>query len=294
MAQSVFQELKNQLFRTGNSLNQLIGANLVVFLVVNLLAVLFALFDLRSGWYADIARWGMVPAYLPTLLVRPWTLISYMFLHTGFFHILFNMLWLYWIGRIFQEYLGNKKLVSTYFLGGLSGALVYVAAFNIFPLFDSMVPNAYALGASASVLAIVVGTATLLPNYTIRLLLFGDVPLKYLALVMIGLDLLQISGSNAGGHFAHLGGAAFGFVYIKQLQGGRDLAKGFNRLADWLVTRFSRRKPKLTVSHRTTTPPRSGRVPQEVIDALLDKVSRKGYDSLSEEEKTLLLRASKQ
>lgn len=303
MAKSIFQELKDQMLTTGNSLNRLIGVNLLVFLVINLLAVILALFQLKAGWYADISRWLMVPASPLTLLTRPWTLFSYMFLHTGFFHILFNMLWLYWIGRIFQEYLGNKKLVSTYILGGLAGAFIYILAFNIFPLFRGIMANSFALGASASVLAVVVGTATLLPNYTIRLFLFGDVALKYLALVMVVLDLLQVSGSNAGGHFAHLGGAAFGFIYIKQLQAGRDLAKGFNRLVDWLVTFFSPRKSKLSVSYRAnpkTAPRKAGtaplvdRVPQDVVDKLLDKIAKQGYDSLSREEKDILLKASKQ
>lgn len=296
MSRSIFQELKDQLFTTNNSLNRLIGINLLVFLVINLLAVILALFQLKAGWYSEIARWLMVPAQPATLLLRPWTLLTYMFLHTGFFHILFNMLWLYWIGRIFQEFLGNKKLVSTYLLGGLAGALVYIVAFNIFPLFSSIRQQSFALGASASVLAVVVGTATLLPNYTIRLFLFGDVRLKYLALVMIVLDLLQLSGSNAGGHFAHLGGAAFGFVYIKQLQAGRDLAKGFNRAIDWLVSRFNRPKTKLKVSHRRgqPSPKAQGRIPETVVDALLDKIAKHGYDSLSSEEKELLSKASKQ
>lgn len=303
MAKSIFQELKDQMLTTGNSLNRLIGVNLLVFLVITLLSVILALFQLKAGWYSEISRWLMVPASLSTLLYRPWTLFTYMFLHTGFFHILFNMLWLYWIGRIFQEYLGNKKLVSTYILGGLAGAAVYIIAFNVFPLFRGIMANSFALGASASVLAVVVGTATLLPNYTIRLFLFGDVALKYLALVMVVLDLLQVSGSNAGGHFAHLGGAAFGFIYIKQLQAGRDLAKGFNRLLDWLVTFFRPGKRKLSVSYRATpkaAPKKAGtgplveRVPQEVIDRLLDKIARQGYDSLSKEEKDILLKASKQ
>jgi len=303
MAKSIFQELKDQMLTTGNSLNRLIGINLLVFLVITLLSVILALFQLKAGWYSEISRWLMVPASVETLLYRPWTLFSYMFLHTGFFHILFNMLWLYWIGQIFQEYLGNKKLVSTYILGGLAGAVVYIAAFNIFPLFRGIMANSFALGASASVLAVVVGTATLLPNFTIRLFLFGNVPLKYLALVMIVLDLLQLSGSNAGGHFAHLGGAAFGFIYIKQLQAGRDLAKGFNRFVDWLVTFFRPGKRNLKVSYRAqpkTTARKAGvspmteRVPQSVVDTLLDKIAKQGYDSLSAEEKAILLKASKQ
>lgn len=301
---SFINDLRNNFTRQADSLNQLIVVNVLVFVVLNLIAVVFALFALRLGWYDTISRWLAVPAYLPRLLQKPWSPLSYMFVHSGFFHILFNMLWLYWMGRIFQEYLGNKKLVALYFLGGLAGAVTYMLAFNIFPLFKSALPTADAVGASASVLAIVVGTATLLPDYTIRLFLFGNVPLKYLALVMVVLDLLSLAGNNAGGHFAHLGGAIFGFVYIKQLRAGNDLGAWFNRLADWLVTRLRPRpkKGKLKVSYKRNTqsgsanaaPATGNKVPQEVIDRILDKIAQNGYDGLSKEEKEQLFKASKQ
>lgn len=301
---SFINDLRNNFTRQADSLNQLIVVNVLVFVVLNLIAVVFALFALRLGWYDTISRWLAVPAYLPRLLQKPWSPISYMFVHSGFFHILFNMLWLYWMGKIFQEYLGNKKLVALYFLGGFAGAIMYILAFNVFPLFKSALPTADAVGASASVLAIVVGTATLLPNYTIRLFLFGNVPLKYLALVMVVLDLLSLAGNNAGGHFAHLGGAIFGFIYIKQLQTGNDLGAWFNRFADWLVTLLRSRKQKsnMRVSYKRTAGDAKGgsskadahKVPQEVIDRILDKIAQQGYDGLSKEEKEQLFRASKQ
>lgn len=301
---SFINDLRNNFTRQADSLNQLIVVNVLVFVVLNLIAVVFALFALRMGWYDTISRWLAVPAYLPRLLQKPWSPVSYMFVHSGFFHILFNMLWLYWMGKIFQEYLGNKKLVALYFIGGFAGAIMYILAFNVFPLFKSALPTADAVGASASVLAIVVGTATLLPNYTIRLFLFGNVPLKYLALVMVVLDLLSLAGNNAGGHFAHLGGAIFGFVYIKQLQAGNDLGAWFNRLADWLVTLLTPRKKKgnMRVSYKqsgnaakaSVSKADPQKVPQEVIDRILDKIAQQGYDGLSKEEKEQLFRASKQ
>lgn len=301
---SFLNDLRNNFTRQADSLNQLIIVNVLVFVLLSLIAVVFALFALRTGWYAEISRWLAVPAYLPRLLQKPWSPLTYMFVHSGFFHILFNMLWLYWMGRIFQEYLGNKKLVALYFLGGFAGAFTYMLAFNVFPLFARALPTADAVGASASVLAIVVGTATLLPDYTIRLFLFGNVPLKYLALVMVVLDLLGLAGTNAGGHFAHLGGAIFGFVYIKQLRAGNDLGAWFNRLADWLVTLLRPRgkKSRLRVSYKRegsqakapASPASSNRVPQEVIDRILDKIAQSGYDGLSKEEKEQLFKASKQ
>lgn len=301
---SFINDLRNNFTRQADSLNQLIAVNVLVFVVLNLIAVVLALFALRLGWYDTISRWLAVPAYLPRLLQKPWSPLSYMFVHSGFFHILFNMLWLYWMGKIFQEYLGNKKLVALYFLGGLAGAVTYILAFNLFPLFKSALPTADAVGASASVLAIVVGTATLLPDYSIRLFLFGNVPLKYLALVMVVLDLLSLSGNNAGGHFAHLGGAIFGFVYIKQLRAGNDLGAWFNRLVDWLATflrpRSKRGKMRVSYKQQSTTANNrlnksdSNQVPQEVIDRILDKIAQNGYDGLSKEEKEQLFRASKQ
>ena len=301
---SFLNDLRNNFTRQADSLNQLIIVNVLVFVLLSLIAVVFALFALRTGWYDDISRWLAVPAYLPRLLQKPWSPLTYMFVHSGFFHILFNMLWLYWMGRIFQEYLGNKKLVALYFLGGFAGAFTYMLAFNVFPLFARALPTADAVGASASVLAIVVGTATLLPDYTIRLFLFGNVPLKYLALVMVVLDLLGLAGTNAGGHFAHLGGAIFGFVYIKQLRAGNDLGAWFNRLADWLVTLLRPRgkNSRLRVSYKRdgsqakapVSSANSNRVPQEVIDRILDKIAQNGYDGLSKEEKEQLFKASKQ
>jgi membrane associated rhomboid family serine protease len=307
---SILNDLRSTFSRDNNSLNQLILVNVLVFLVLSVVAVIVALFQLEAGWYLRISRYLAVPASLGNLLYRPWSLFTYMFVHAGFFHILFNMLWLYWIGQIFQEYLGSKKLVAVYFLGGLAGAFMYILAFNIFPLFRSNLDTSFAVGASASVLAVVVGAATLLPNFTIRLFLFGNVPLKYLALAMVIIDLLSASGSNAGGHFAHLGGAVFGFVYIKQLQAGRDLGSGFNRMADWLVTTFKpSKKSRLKVSYRNPNPSKEAtvkttatstaaathpKVQQESIDRILDKIAQKGYDGLSKEEKEQLFRASKQ
>lgn len=308
---SILNDLRSTFTRDNNSLNQLILVNVLVFLVLSIVAVIVALFQLEAGWYLRISRYLAVPASLGNLLYRPWSLLSYMFVHAGFFHILFNMLWLYWIGQIFQEYLGSKKLVAVYFLGGFAGAFMYMLAFNIFPLFRSIIDTSFAVGASASVLAVVVGAATLLPNFTIRLFLFGNVPLKYLALAMVIIDLLSASGSNAGGHFAHLGGAVFGFVYIKQLQAGRDLGAGFDRVVDWLVTTFKPgKKSRLKVSYKNpgtnktasvktaasspAAAATSNKVPQEVIDRILDKIAQNGYDGLSKEEKEQLFRASKQ
>ena len=154
-----------------------------------------------------------VPSSFKALLLRPWTLITYMFVHKDIWHILFNMLWLYWFGRIFLEYLDQRKLVAVYLLGGISGALVYILSFNIFPAFAGVVSESVAIGASASVMAIVIAIAAYVPDYTVHLFLFGRIKIKYMALAIFVLTSIMDFSVNSGGKLAHIGGAFFGYFY---------------------------------------------------------------------------------
>lgn len=277
---------------------QIIIVNVAVFVFINLIYTLTFLINLGTGYYEGIIKWLAVPAGLSIFITRPWTLMTYMFLHEDLLHILFNMLWLFWIGKILEEYLGNKKLISTYILGGICGGALYIISFNIFPAFREVIDYSYALGASAGVLAVIVATATLLPDYTIHLLFLGPVRLKYIAAFSILLDLIYIPKGNAGGHIAHLGGAIFGFIYIKQLQGGKDISNGFNNLIDTIKNAFSP-KSDLKVSYKNKgkkdkKATNSSKQPnQDIIDSILDKIAQSGYDSLSKEEKDILFKASK-
>jgi hypothetical protein len=222
-----------------------------------------------------------------------------MFLHEGFFHIFFNMIMLYFGGTIFREYLSKNKLLWTYILGGLSGALFFVLAYNIFPVFDAVKGSAIALGASASVLAIVVAISTYVPDYTVHLFLFGRVKLKYLAAAMILIDLMSISSGNAGGHIAHLGGALWGFLYAYSLRNGNDL---YRILEGIKIPKFTWGEKK--AAKFSTSRPKSGRpmnddeyskrkvATQEEIDRILDKISSSGYSSLNKAEKELLFKTS--
>ena len=184
MATSFSDNLKRQL-TTADTLQRLLIVNVVLFIVIRLVNSLTQLYNTPLLDFEFVSKWLAVPAAPLVLLTKPWTLITYMFYHWDFMHLLFNMLWLFWMGRIFQEYLGSKKLLNTYILGGISGGIMYILAYNVFPLFANSVGAAYALGASASVLAITVATATLLPDYAISLLFFGPVKLKWIALVTI-------------------------------------------------------------------------------------------------------------
>lgn len=291
---SIADEIKHS-FKTGSVLTRLIYINLAVFVAVKLLQVLFFLFSAGDTGTVFIMEWLAVPAMVSELISRPWTVFTYMFLHEGFLHILFNILWLYWFGRIFLEYLDERKLLGVYILGGLAGAALYIISFNLFPAFAQILPLSRALGASAAVLAIVISISVYVPDYTIALLFIGPVKLKYIAAFMILLDIISIAGTNAGGHIAHLGGALFGWIFIRQYRKGSDLTRGINILFH-KISSFFKPGSKLKVEYKKTRTDydynKQKIERQKRIDEILDKISKSGYDSLSKEEKEILFRIS--
>ena len=281
-------------FRKGNNLYRLIYINISVFLILAIVSGIGFLLNNPeiSGKALDLFS---VPASFSALLTRPWTLITYMFTHKEVLHILFNMLWLYWFGRIFLEYLDERKLVAVYLLGGISGALVYILSFNIFPVFAGVVSESVAIGASASVMAIVIAIAAYVPDYVIQLFLFGRIKIKYMALGIFVLTSIMDFSVNSGGKLAHIGGALFGYIYTINLKHGHDMGKGFNRIIDFFVTAFKPRK-KLKVTHkRVATEYEYNKIKvehQKVINGILEKISKGGYDSLTKEEKQILFNES--
>lgn len=281
---AAFNELRYKVFHSGKKVYFFIGLNVAVFVVLGLITVFEQLILRGNSFAVFFDDYLAVPAYLPKLLWRFWTPLTYQFMHAGFFHILFNMLWLYWLGQIFEEYLGSKKFTFTYLLGGVAGALLFILAYNIFPLFNEVKFSATTVGASASIMAVVVGTATLLPDYTVFMLFLGPVKLKWLVIVYVLIDLLSMAGPNAGGSIAHIGGALFGFLYVKSLRRGRDWNRPFEQV-------FAR-KPRLRVvrneEHHT-----GGTPDQAEIDRILDKISQSGYKGLTKKERDTLARASK-
>ena len=275
------------MFRSGSKLYLLIGINVIVFLAINIPAVIEHLFMGGSLIESYSYDYLSLPTYLPKLLTRFWTPVTYMFMHSGIFHILFNMLWLYWMGQIFEEFLGEKRTVGLYLLGGLAGALLYVASYNIFPAFtqSGAVLVSSAVGASAAVMAVIVGAATIAPDYTIVFMFIGPVKLKWLVLVFLVIDYLGVTGPNAGGEISHIGGALFGFIYVKQLQSGRDMVGAISSLF--------KSRPKLKVVSNNKGKSSADTPRQDEIDRILDKISKNGYESLSTQEKEILFRASK-
>lgn len=295
---SIFDDLRNTFSRPNNGLFKIILINVIVFLALLFINIIFTLAKAPSV-YETIVDQLMLPASLGQFIYKPWTLITYFFTHEGFWHILFNMLFLYWFGSLIMEFLGSEKLVNLFILGGLAGGLFYILLYNALPFFANQLETSRMLGASAGVFAVVVGAATFMPNYTISLILLGPVRIKYIALFYVLLSFAQATGPNAGGELAHLAGAALGFVFIKQLQQGNDLGKPVSRFLTF-VKSFFVRKPKVRVSYKNNSKAANGsrhhnpnKTKQEEIDAILDKISESGYDSLTKEEKQKLFDASK-
>lgn len=291
---SFLNELKQTIRQSGKVTYEFIAINVGLFLIFNIVFIFERLIFRTGVIELFYQKYLFLPGSLENLVTRPWTLITYMFLHAGIWHILINMLFLFWFGRLLEEYLGRKKVLSLYFLGGIAGGILYIISYNIFPYLQDQLDYALLVGASASVMAILVASATLLPDYTFFLLLLGPVKLKYIALVLVILDFLSIAGSNPGGMIAHLGGALFGFLFIKQLRKGNDYSKPFMKVVDGLGSLF-KKKPALKVKYTNKSKRSAPARPvskQDEIDAILDKISKSGYESLSAEEKNKLFRAS--
>ncbi len=282
MKKSVGNDLWNKMVHSGSRLNFFLGVNIIVFLFIGLFKAMEFIFTRATSWSDVIVNNLSVPAYLPQLALRFWTPFTYMFTHQELFHFLFNMLWLYWMGRIMEDFLNKHQFTFAYLAGGLAGAILYIAAYNLLPAFSANVSASQSmLGASASVMAVVVATATLVPDFSIRLLFFGDVKLKFLAIAYVLLDIIGIAGLNPGGSIAHLGGALLGFIFVKQLRAGND----------WSKILIRRQKLKI-IRNPSRSATRSTESDQEIIDRILDKISHSGYDSLSKKEKEQLFKAS--
>jgi membrane associated rhomboid family serine protease len=299
---SIADDIKGS-FRHGTALTRLIYINIAIFLLIKIIEMIGVLASVPSIG-DNVVSFLAVPASLDGLLRKPWTPITYMFTHQSFMHILFNMLFLYWFGKIFLSYLDQRKFVSLYLMGGLAGALLYIAVFNIFPAFAGTVHVSIALGASASIMALVIATAVYMPDMEVLLFLVGRIKLKYLALITFLLTSVFDFSVNTGGKIAHIGGALMGLAWGYSIRNGRDIGAWLNSIIDFLVTMFrpgkrlrvSYRKPKKsfdTSNAKTDFEYNQVRAEkQKAIDHILDKISKGGYDSLTKEEKEILFSES--
>ena len=305
---SLKDEIKNA-WTYKNAVVQLVIINVAIWLLTMTLFIFSNIFS-TPELFGLFYKYTAVPADLDEVIFRPWTILTYAFMHSHdtLFHILFNMLYLYWFGKLIQEYLGYKRVISLYVLGALAGSIIYIIAYNFIPYYAEHKHLSTMVGASASGLAIVVGAATLLPHFQMRFLFIGNVKIVYVAAFLVVISYISVTGSNAGGNIAHLGGALMGYIFIKQLQKGNDWGVWVIKTLDFFKAIF-KPKPKVRVSYRkektkaktgsfSSTSSSSGSSStaspsQEEIDAILDKIAQSGYESLSKAEKEKLFNASK-
>ncbi|MDR1499847.1 MAG: rhomboid family intramembrane serine protease [Tannerellaceae bacterium] len=289
---NIFNNLKLS-FHRGSVLAKLIYLNAAVFVVLRLCDVAFMLFNAKG---IGLAGYISMPSGLGMLLHRPWTLITYMFTHYDFLHIIFNMLWLYWFGAVFLQFFRPRQLCGLYLLGGVGGGVMFAAAYNTFPYFSALAEGSMLMGASASVMAIVFASAFYRKDYQVMLLFFGRIKLIYLALIVFVFDLIAITSANAGGHIAHIGGALTGIWFASMIRNGKDITSPLNRFID-IIANATKPKPRMRVTYRRgeTNQQYNGRknTSEAEIDAILDKLKRSGYAGLSPEEKRRLFDASK-
>ncbi|HEX2605963.1 MAG TPA: rhomboid family intramembrane serine protease [Flavisolibacter sp.] len=291
----------------GNTLTLLIAINLVVFILLAFIKVVYYFtysdyVDVRFG--EDVFQWVSLPAALDKFIIRPWTLLTHMFVHDtkSVWHILANMLWLWSFGYILQDLTGNKKLVPVYIYGAVAGAVAYIAAYNLIPALRVNLEVQQAYGASAGVMAIAIAATTLAPGYRIFPMLNGGIPLWVITVIYLIIDLATIPYNNPGGHIAHIAGAAMGFLFITQSQRGRDWGAWMNQFFDWVNNLFNPDKPKKgkvvksQLFYKSKVQPfkKTSTLTQQRVDELLDKINQRGYHSLTDDEKELLKRASKE
>ena len=297
----MLDEFRNAFQRHNNTHVQLIIINVTVYVALAIVLV-FSTIAQHGEIFSAIFNGITLPGSFFEFIQQPWTLITHAFVHQygdlrAVLHIFFNMLTFYWFGKLLIEYLGSDKLVAVYVLGILFGALFLLLAHNTIPYYIQQ--NSFrGFGASAAVNAVIVATATLLPDYTFFLLFIGPVRIKWIAAFYVFLSFLGAIGGNAGGNIAHLGGALIGYVYIKQLQAGINWGSWITVTLYWIKSLFQPR-PKVKVTYRKEdakgrkTTSVASKASQDEIDAILDKISDRGYESLSKEEKEKLFNASK-
>ena len=292
--EDIFIKLKRQFFE-GTVLAKLLIINIGIFVILSAFNVIFALF---GSSIMGFVQYFELPASFVKALIQPWSLLTYMFLHIDFLHLLFNMLWLFWFGQIFLRRFTERQLLVVYLLGGIAGGVLYMLSYNLFPLFSESVLFSYMLGASASVLAIVVASAMAMPEERVMLMFLGEVKLKYIAIFAVAMSFFNMTSSNAGGNIAHIGGALLGFFFISKLRSGQDITRGVALFLDKLVDLFkvkTRMKAHRGGAKRKANPTKTNQssTSQQEIDAVLDKVKTSGYESLTKEEQQKLFDASK-
>lgn len=274
-------------FTSVNIIEKIIYLNVGAFLLTYLFKTISSLMQINGE---IIINWFALSPHFNSLIYKPWTIVTYGFLHEGFMHILFNLIILFYIGNLFLDFFNRKQFLVYYFLGIVFGGLVFMLSYNYFPALKTR--EVYLVGASAGVTSVLIGLASLVPNYSLRFRFIGNVKLMYIAFAMVAIDIIQIPLENAGGHLAHLGGALIGFLLTTQLNRGKNLILWMenllqNKKRSPLSTIHKRKKSKIHREDNSISR-------QKRIDEILDKISKSGYEALSQQEKDFLFKIGKE
>jgi membrane associated rhomboid family serine protease len=300
MAHKIIEDFKLKA-RNGDPITRLIIINAAVFLFISI----FRILTFASGEAVSMLRLeGFIshnlslPLSVNGFLIKPWTLLTYMFTHIDVMHVFWNMILLYWFGSILSQYTNKNKLLPLYLLGGICGGIITIMLITVIPSFYPYLGSPM-IGASAGVTAIIIAAATLVPTVKINMPFVGPIQLVYVAIVVVFLDVLNTASyNNVGGNLSHLGGALMGYIFIVQYKKGKDMSKGINRFFEWVKGLFkSSPKSKMKVAYSRGVSDEeynyNKKKEQEYIDSILDKISKSGYESLTKNEKDVLFKASK-
>ncbi|TXD49034.1 rhomboid family intramembrane serine protease [Polaribacter sp. IC073] len=273
-------------YKSGTIIEKLIYLNVGVFALTLLITVFQGLY---KGQQNFLMQWFSLDDNLNEFITKPWSIISYGFLHADFIHLLFNMITLYFIGNLFIQYFTQKQALTFYILGTLFGGMLYLISQNYFPLFEGM--NTTLVGASAGISAIFIGIVTYMPNYQIKIPLLGFLKIWHLAVIWLAFDVIGLVGENAGGSFSHLGGSLFGYLYVNQASNKKTV------FSNMFSSFFKRKEKPLKTVHKTAKRKQNTvKTPgpnQAQIDTILDKISKSGYDTLTKTEKEFLFKQGK-
>lgn len=285
------EEIKQQ-YRMGGVTEKLIYWNIALFAIPWILKGVLSLFSINF----DFMTYVSLSSNPADLLWKPWTIFSYAFFHADIFHILFNLIILNFVGRLFLTFFTQKQLLSLYLMGGIFAGFIYIVSYLLFPALANQVVTL--VGASGAIMCILFGVASYAPQMQVRLLLIGNVRLWHIAVFYLVIDLISLSFSNVGGHIAHLGGALFGYLFVNQIKKGIDITIGFTSFINAFVNMFKKNSSTpFKKVHKNTTyskpKPTTKDKSQQQIDEILDKISKSGYDSLTKEEKEFLFQAGK-
>ncbi|MEO6547436.1 MAG: rhomboid family intramembrane serine protease [Ferruginibacter sp.] len=287
----------------GNALVALFSINVIFFLLLITIKVVYFFFQSEQAEFtSQVVQYFEMPAGLTRLSERPWTILTYMFTHTGILHILSNMLWLWAFGYILQELTGNKKLIPIYIYGGLAGALAFIVANHFIPSLKPLINGASLMGANAATMAVAVATTILAPNYRFFRNLNGGIPIWVLTLIYIVIDFAGIASMGAAYSLSHLSGGLAGFIFVFSLRKGRDGSVWMNNLYNWFMNLFNPNKNSSSSIREKVFYNSDGRKPfhktshitQQRVDEILDKINQKGYHFLTDEEKNILKRAAEE